>query len=152
MITAHRLGRRTAALVAASGVFAAVLAGCGDGDRPEAQPAPDVTRFVEGSFEDVPLFPRSEPVSQRHEKNDTTAQSYKARNTTAEQVLRFYDERLPGWQQLGPVEKVGATAYRGEWVRGGRRLLVSAAPAPGLGESDEIEAPVVQYSLTLGPA
>lgn len=148
-MTAPGLRRATVGLAVACGVSALVLTGCGDGDPPEAQPAPGVTRFVEGAFEDIPLFPRTEPVGARHEKNDTTARTYKARNATAEQVLRFYDERLPGWHQVGPVEKVGATAYRGEWMRDGRRLLVSAAPAPGLAASDEIDAPVAQYSLTL---
>ncbi len=148
-MTSLRLRRTTCGLAVALSVPALVVPACGGDGPPEAQPAPEVTRFAEGAFEDIPLFPRSESVGARNEKSNTTARSFKARNATPEQVLGFYDQRLAGWQVVSPVDKVGATAYRGEWTKDGRRLLVSATPAPGLGASDEIEAPVTQYSLSI---
>lgn len=134
----------------AAALFVAVsLAACGD-DRskgPETQPAPDVTRFVEGEFDQLPRYPRSDAVGDRNEKDGVTARTFKARNATPQQVLEFYASQLKGWHQVEAPREIGSAAYRGVWTKDGRRLTVSATPAPGVSESDEV---VSQYSLSLG--
>ncbi len=125
------------------------LAGCSDREEREgAQPAPDVTTFEQGRFDDLPLAPRSDPVGLRSEKEGVVSRSYTAKGTTPEQVLRFYEQNLQGWRQVEPVHQVGTSTYRGTWAEGEWLLEVSAGTAPTVDDRPEVQA---QYSLVLRP-
>jgi hypothetical protein len=144
-------GRRRRARAAAVAVAAlGLLAACGDDtsggdDLPEAQPAPDVSTFTEGGFDDLPIPPRGDPIGERSEKDDVVAQSFGVRDLPPVAVLEFYDEVLTDWEKLD-VEDVG-TAGRADYRRDGRALRVTAQPAPAVGDGD----PITQLSLQLGP-
>jgi hypothetical protein len=130
-------------------------AACGGGtDEPEAQPAPDLTRFTDnGTFDAIPRYPRSEPASPRREIEDAIVRTWAVRNTTPEAVLEFYRTTLPGqgWDQVQPPIQVNRS-WRGSWLRDEGTLEVSAGPAPTI-DDDAADAadPSVQYSLTLRP-
>lgn len=139
-----------------SGVVVALLVGaCGDDsdDPPAAQPAPNVTTFEPGRFDDVPLFPRSDPLGPRSDEGGVVARSYRATGTTAEQVLEYYRTSLdPKWRLQNPIENIGVGTYRGDWVSDTYRLRVSATDAPTVsGEGDASRNVAAQYSLTLTP-
>lgn len=140
---------RTRGLVSA---LAAVLAlgGCSDREeqREGTQPAPAVTTFEQGRFDDLPLAPRSDPVGPRSEKEGVVTRSFSAKGTTPEQVLRFYEQNLTGWRQLEPVHEVGTSSYRATWAQGEWLLEVSSGRAPALDAPLEAQ---VQYSLVLRP-
>ncbi len=147
-------GRRAAHLAAAAATLVLLIAGCAprDGD-PEAQPAPDVTTFEQGRFDELPQFPRSDPVGPRTETEGVVARSYRARGTSPEQVLEFYKDALDErWQMVTPIERLGEGTFRAEWVSDDFRLLVSATRESTLDTPDDAANPVVsQYSLTLHP-
>lgn len=148
-------GRRVAARAAVvAATLALLIAGCAprDGDS-AAQPAPDVTTFEQGRFDDLPQFPRSDPLGPRTEKDGVVARSYRARGTSPEQVLEFYRDALAErWHMATPIEKLGAGTFRAEWVTDDYRLLVSATREGTLDAPDDAANPVVaQYSLSLHP-
>ena len=148
-------GRVALALVLAV-VVAALGTGCSDDETegPEAQPAPDVTRFVEGDFGRIPVHPRSEEVSERNEEREVVAQSFSVRGASPRQVLEWYRVHLDPdvWSQAGDVEELGDRSYRGEWVSDDYRLRVSSIDGETLEQEDESQVRVVsQYSLTLRP-
>ncbi len=122
-------------------------AACGDDRRGATQPAPDVSVFTHGDFEGLPRYPRSETVSGRSEKAGFVTRSFTVRNARPRQVLEWYARQLEPWPMTEAIHKVGATDYRAAWLKEGRRLQVSAGPAPGTEGGD----PAVQYSLVLGP-
>ena len=125
-----------------------LLASCGNGGgKPQAQPAPEVTVFRGGAFDQLPRYPRSDPLNQPVETNGVVTQSFSVPNASPQQVLDFYHDHLPGWQQMGAVQSAGTDTYQGAWVKGDQELRVSATKAPTLSKSE----PVVQYSLELGP-
>ena len=136
-------------------VFALTVAtGCGHGGAPspKAQPAPDVTTFEVGRFDDLPLFPRTEPLGPRNEKAGVIARSFEARGTTPQQVLDFYQHSLgDGWTILHAPGKIGVGTYRGDWTNGTRQLRVSATEEPELDPNNASKDVMVQYSLTLSP-
>lgn len=137
------------------GVLAATLASCGEREeRAETQPAPNVTTFEQGAFDDIPLFPRSEPVGPRSEKEGVVARSYRARGATPQGVLEYYRDALDErrWELVGDIEELGVGTYQADWVSGDRRLRVSATREPALGGEAPSDQVVVQYSLTLRPA
>lgn len=135
-------------------VSAVILAGCGAGtDDPVAQPAPEVTTFEEGRFDDLPQFPRSEPLGPRHEKDGVVARSYKAPGASPDQVLDFYRDALQErWNMVAAVEKLGAGTLRADWTDDEYLLRVSATREGELDSADDgSETAVAQYSLTLHP-
>jgi len=138
-------------------LFAVTLAAgaCGGAESDEGtQPAPGVTTVEQGLFDDIPRFPRSEPLAPRHEENAVVAQSFRAFGATPRGVLEHYVGSLPGWDLVEPITQTGTTDYRGRWVRGGWSLLVTAGPAPTTSDANQadIPEPHTQYSLTLSPA
>lgn len=138
----------TAALALALG------AGCGAEDLgPTAQPAPDVTTFQPGRFDDLPLYPRSDPVGPRTDAGGVAARSYRTIGTTAREVLEFYRNELPEtWHLVHGIEELGESTYRADWSDGTYRLRVSATREPTLDIEDNASPErVVQYSLTLRP-
>lgn len=135
-------------------LIAMLLGGCGDGgDGGAAQPAPDSTTFVQGRFDDLPQFPRSEPVSPTNEKNGVVVRSFLARGATPEAVLNHYRDVLisRGWRMVGNIEEIGMTTYRADWVNEEHRLRVSATSEPQLAEDAPSDQVTTQYSLTLRP-
>ncbi|MDP9388464.1 MAG: hypothetical protein M3Q48_11290 [Actinomycetota bacterium] len=151
---ARRSNRSALARLVAATVAVVVLVACGDREhQQEAKPAPHVTTFEEGTFDDLPQFSRSEPVGPRSEKDGVVARSYRARGATPEGVLDYYrdvlDER--GWTMVGAIERIGVGTYRADWVSGAQRLRVSASGEPQLAEDVPSQQVTVQYSLTLRP-
>ena len=131
-----------------------VAAGCGTPDDDEGtQPAPAVTSFEQGRFDDLPLPTESEPVGKRSEQDGVVTRSYKVEGMTPQHVLAFYEETLAdrGWTSLG-VEEM-RNGYRGDWSIEDWELRVSANQAPGLGESPNSDAKLLtQLSLVLTPS
>ena len=141
-------------VVVATGILAVVLAGCGPRDAdPAAQPAPGVTTFEDGRFDNLPQYPRSEPLGPRTEKRGVVARSYKVPGASPEQVLDFYRETLPArWSMVSPVEKLGVGTFRADWVGEEYRLRVTATrEGDVLSQDDASKTVVAQYSLTLNP-
>lgn len=133
---------------------ALVTAACGGTDSDEGtQPAPAVTTFEQGVFDDIPLFPRSEPLGPRHEEDGVVAQSFRAYGTTPRGVLEHYVGSLPAWDLVEPVTPTGTTTYRARWVRDGWSLLITSGPAPATSDGNQADVPEphTQYSLTVSP-
>ncbi|MBW3536824.1 MAG: hypothetical protein KY395_03520 [Actinobacteria bacterium] len=132
-------------------VLGTAVAACGSDTGSETQPAPDVTTFTEGDFEELPLYPDSEPIGSRTETDGVVARSYKVRDVTVDMVIAFYDERLQaaGWQRAEPALREN-TEHRADFVNDSYRLELSAQPirAP---EDPPTQLQVVQYSLVLHP-
>ncbi len=141
-------------LVVATGLLAVVLAGCGSRDAdPATQPAPGVTTFEEGRFDNLPQYPRSEPLGPRTEKRGVVARSYKAPGASPEQVLDFYRDALAArWSMVSPVEKLGVGTFGADWVGEDFRLRVTATrEGDVLSQDDASRTVAAQYSLTLHP-
>ena len=139
---------------AVAGLLTLTTLGCGAGEtRPAAQPAPGVTTFEQGRFDDLPLFFRSDPLGPRSEKDGVVTRSYTARGASPEQVLEFYRDALDyRWEMVTPIEKLGVGTFRADWTNGQYRLRVSASRAAALDSPDDASnAAVSQYSLTLHP-
>lgn len=147
------IGPRAALLGVA--MLAPSLLGCGgDSAPPEAQPAPDVTTFEAGRFDDLPLHPRSDPVGPRTETDGVITRSFTTRGATAGEVVAFYADVLPdrGWTAVDAVEETGPNARQGDWSTDGWSLRVSATDAEGLDFGGESSTEVTtQYSLVLTP-
>jgi hypothetical protein len=126
------------------------LTGCGDAgqEREGTQPAPAVTTFEQGLFEDLPLFPRSDPIGPRSEKDGVVARSYTARGTTPERLVRYYEDNLTGWRQVEPSRRFGTSSYRAKWARDDWFLEVSSGASPALDDAGDAQ---VQYSVVLSP-
>ncbi len=145
---------RRIVLLPAAALVMILLVGCQRGDAdPVAQPAPDVTTFEQGRFDDLPQFPRSEPVSARAEERGVIARSYKATGASPQQVMDFYRQALGDrWRMVSGIEKLGVGTLRADWVDEDYRLRVSATTESGLdSRNDASETFVTQYSLTLNP-
>ena len=141
-------------------LFLLVAAACGDdGDSGDgdvnAQPAPGVSTFAEGGFDEIPRHPTSEELSPRNEQRGVVSQSYVVRNTTAERVLDFYRDAFTDLSVLSDPQSIGVNTWRGIWrMPDGDVLIVSATAEPGA-DTEQPGAPGdhdVQYSLSLGPA
>lgn len=145
-------GRRGTRLVGTAVVAVVLLVGCGgDGEPPEALPSTDDTTFATGRFDDLPRYPRSSPLGERHEEGDVVAQSFKADGATPEMVLRWYAERLDGWTVVESPHRIGVGTFRGRWSDGDHVLVVSSTEAPAVTEQPTGAGPTVQYSLSLEP-
>ncbi len=145
---------RRLVLLPATALLAVVLIGCRPGDPdPVAQPAPDVTTFEQGRFDDLPQFPRSQPLSERAEERGVIARSYKATGASPQQVMEFYRDALgQRWTMVTGIEKLGVGTLRADWVGEKYRLRVSATTESELDSpNDASETVVTQYSLTLHP-
>ncbi len=134
-----------------------LLAGCGTNDERRgsgAQPAPGTETFEQGLFDEIPRFPRSEPLAPRTEKSDVVAQSFRARGATPEQIFDFYRGSLDGWDLVTLAQPPGETAdtLRGKWAREQWILTISASPAPTVeGQNESAIVAYSQYSLSLEP-
>ena len=130
----------------------AFTVGCGS-DVPDrsAQPAPDVTTFEDGAFEQLPLYPDSEPIGAQSEKDGVVTRSYKVKDVTVDMIIAFYEERLQaaGWERAEPVLREN-TQSRADFVNDDHRLELSAQDIRGP-EDPPSDQHVVQYSLVLHP-
>jgi hypothetical protein len=139
--------RLTAALL---GVLLTLTSACGgENARAETQPAPNISSFTAGDFEDLPKPPRFEPAGKRSEIDGVVTRSFFGSGTTPEQVLEFYRNTFAGSGVTMTMEpaRVGR-GWRGRWMTDDRELLVSATVAPGAGAEDERPT---QLSLELSP-
>lgn len=141
--------RRVPRLACAAAVVL-VPHGCArEAERAGTQPAPDVTTFEQGRFDDLPQFPRSESLGARTEKDGVASRSFVVKGATPEQVMQFYERSLQGWHQLEPSHLVGTSTHRSKWTTDDWLLEVSAS-----GYASSIDDPMevqVQYSLVLHP-
>ena len=142
------------ALIPAAVLLSLILAGCGSRDAdPAAQPAPGVTTFEQGRFDNLPQYPRSEPFGPRSEKDGVVARSFKVKGATPDQIMNFYRDSLKDrWTMVTGVEKLGVGTLRADWRDGEFRLRVSATRESELDDRDDAgTSAVAQYSLTLNP-
>ena len=139
-------------------IAAAAVGACGGGEERRgtgAQPAPRTDTFEQGLFDEIPRFPRSEPLGPRSEKSDVVAQSFRAEGAAPEQVLDYYRASLEGWDLVTPPRPIGeaGSTLRGKWARENWLLTISASPAPTVEGQNETALTVSsQYSLSLAPA
>lgn len=127
-------------------------AACGGDDQgPEAQPDPDASRFVEGDFDDLPRYPRSEPFGPKSEKRGIITQSFRATGATPDAVIEYFRTAMQqrGWEPAEPVFR-DDTASRVDFVTDEHRLEVSAVVADA-NDSESTDNAAVQYSLVLRP-
>jgi hypothetical protein len=140
-------------------LFAAVvsviaLGACTPSDE-GTQPRPDVVTFEQGDFEDLPLLAGSEALAPTNEEDGVVVRSYGVPNTTAEDVLAFYQEQLADEEVLEAPSSIGENTFRGRWqLSDGRVLIVSATRSPAASGSADLpdEELVTQFSLSLSPA
>lgn len=121
-------------------------------DAPDGtQPAPNVTTFEVGRFDDLPLPPRSDPLGARTDAGGVVARSYRVTGTSPQLVLDFYVSELRdrGWVPGQPVEMIGSGTFRGTWTKDGNELTVSSTNAPTIGQDDGSAQVDSQYSLSL---
>jgi hypothetical protein len=129
-----------------------VFASCSPSDE-GTQPAPAVTTFEQGYFDDLPLPPRSEPVGERSEENGVVSRSYAVRDTSPERVLAFYSEQLAKSAVVEPPHDIGVGTLRGRWLLDGRELTVSATREDNLEATERFGDDVgviTQFSLSFG--
>lgn len=138
--------RRSLVLV----VALAVSPACGGDEPPAAQPMPDEATFHRGAFDDLPRYPRSEPIGELTEKDGVVARSFEATGATPQAVVAWYRDNLRGWQLDQPPAPIGEETYRGRWSRAELFLVVSATGAPTL-SGDGDDGVSSQYSLSLEP-
>lgn len=131
----------------------AALAACGgDGDDLDdegAQPAPPVSTFEQGQFDDLPLPTDAEPVGPRSEQDGIVTRSYEVQGMVPRDVIDFYEQTLEeqGWSAV-EIEEM-REGYRGDWTTEEWNLRVSANEARGLAEDSG--EPTTQISLVLSP-
>lgn len=133
-----------------------LLSACGENDRSrEALPADDAPIFVSGDFGEVPVHPLAEEVGDKTRKGDVVAQSFRIRNTSRDQLFEWYEDNLDGWVPEAPPAAVGDSpnaAWRAQWIRKDKRLLITVSEAPALdGGGSTSEDAILQYSLSLEP-
>jgi hypothetical protein len=129
-----------------------VLSACGSADEREGtQPAPGVTTFEQGRFDDLPLLPDSDPLGPRHEQDGIVTRSYRTTGVTPEGVIDFYDRELSaaGWRMVEPEFRED-TESRADWVVDEWRLEVSATQIDDR-QNASSDRFTVQYSLVLRP-
>ena len=153
-VRARRVRTSRRALVPGVVLLSLVMAACGPRDPdPVAQPAPGVTTFEEGRFDNLPQYPRSEPLGPRHEKDGVVVRSFKVQGASPDEILNFYRDALKErWTMVTGVEKLGVGTLRADWTDDEFRLRVSATREGELDEPDDsVRSAVAQYSLTLNP-
>lgn len=145
--------RKHVVVAAVAAATLPLLAGCGDDgeEQAETQPAPGVTTFEQGRFDELPLLPGSERFGTRSEKDGVVAQTYRTNGATPQVVIDHFEQELPagGWRMAEPAHR-GDAESRGDWVTDDWRLEVSAAPVPDRGDPSSPQE-IVQYSLVLRP-
>lgn len=129
--------------------------GCGDGGESDSDDvvAPDVTTFVGGDLDDVPVPPLAEPVGPLRELDgELLVRSYEVRNRTPREVMTFYQAAFADRPVLTPVRDVPgrATVLRGEWRLEDGVIRITTQRAPTLEEKGS-DSLVTQLSLQFSP-
>lgn len=126
-----------------------LAAACGDGTE-GTQPAPGVSSFEQGRFDDLPLPAEAEPVGSRSEQEGVVTRSYEVPDLLPVDIIDFYEQALDqqGWT-LVQIEEL-PQGVRGDWAIDGYDLRVSANEAPGLDVPGS--EPGTQLSLVLSPS
>jgi hypothetical protein len=124
------------------------LIGCGDdrnaaapsGAPGGAQPTPGAPFYTTGTFDDISLPAGATEVGTKTEEDGAITQSFAVTSTGPDLVMDFFVETLgeQGWIPVEPVEPRGADTLFGAWDRNGRRLEVSAGPAPGIADDTQL--------------
>jgi hypothetical protein len=154
--------RRHFAAVAAAVLVVAIAPGCGSdapgsgsggGAAPGAAvdgevPTPRASFFTEGELDDIRLPGGASEISGKTEEDGAITQSFAVTEMTPPRIMGFFEDSLPssGWETVEPVAPRGTDAVFGAWARDGRRLEVSAGPAP------EVDDERSQFSLVLLPS
>ncbi len=111
----------------------------------DAQPAPGVSTFKPGGFDDLPRYRGSRDAGTRSEDGNVVSQSFFVDGADPELIIEFYRSELSGWEFAGEHDEGDAlTAEFTEPGDGGRRLEVSATSVDNA--PDDTTA---QYSLVL---
>lgn len=108
-----------------------------------------------GRFADLPLLPRSDPISELTERSGTVTRSYQAEGASIDRVMSFYEDRLPalGWEVLLEPQRSGTSTIQAEWRDGDLVLRITANDAAGLGgDTNPTESVRSQYSLIMSEA
>lgn len=123
------------------------LIGCGadsnvvaPGGAPgDAQPTPGASFYTSGTFDDIPLPRGATEIGTKTEEDGVITQSFSVTATGPDLVMDFFVGELAdrGWVSVVPVEARGADTLFGAWERDGRRLEVSAGPAPGIADDTQ---------------
>lgn len=140
-------------------MMAVVLVGCGDDEEgapeDEPQPAPEVTEFSQGLFDEIPLPPGSHEIGPREETDGTVTATWTTTDVTPEQVMEFYERELPplGWDLLEDAREIGNGIWQSDWARENRRLEVVASFAEEAAQAapGEAKGSQMQFSLILSP-
>ena len=146
----HRPRHRPLLALAVSATVAIGLtaAGCSDAHG-DAQPAPGISSFAPGNFDQLPHYRGSAAAGARSEKDGVVTRSYLVEHTSPALILDFYEQEMTGWHALGKVRE-GPDALHEDFRRDdGSRLRVSAET---LSRGGTDMAPSVQYSLELHTA
>ena len=87
-------------------------------DDPEAVPAPNQSVFVEGDFDDVPVFRAAAPVQPPSTKDGTTTATYETDTARGDTVMAWYEQNLPtlGWENVDSVVQSSPGVWRGDSV------------------------------------
>lgn len=142
-------------LAALVGIGFAVGARALSGDRATprteggAQPAPSVSAFVAGDFDQLPKPPTARPLGNRADDNGVYTQSFAVRNTTLDAVFAFYNRALPGAVVTRPVADVAADTQRGQWRLPSGQLLTVTASKVHASPGTTLPAAASQYDVQL---
>jgi hypothetical protein len=141
---AHRFGAVTVMTAAL------VSVGCGD-DSSDAQPVPNATAFEQEMFDDLPVYPRSDPISERADENGVVSRSYRAVGVVPQTIIDYYDAQLSaeGWNRSAAAPQSGFVR-RGDWIKDDHRVEVSAQPIDDT-QNPTSEDYAVQYNIVLYP-
>jgi hypothetical protein len=134
--------------IAATVLIAVAFAGCSHSNA-ATQPAPNVTTFQRGVFDELPLPPRATPIGSRSDHGSVVTRSYKVPGTTPSDVLEFYRRTLTDWQMIEKPHPVGTSTVRGTWTKGPNRLEIAAYAATTVGTGAPSGGVDSQLSLVL---
>ncbi len=92
-----------------------------------------------GCGDDVPLPRGATEIGTKTETDGAITQSFSVTATNPDEVMDFFVGALAdrGWVPVDPVESRGVALLFGAWARDGRRLEISAGPAPGIADDTQ---------------
>lgn len=158
-MTSSRAVRLAAILV---GALVLALAGCSSHGTANSstpvqagtdQPSPANKIFTNGTFSDVPHYPRSQSLAAPSQTNGVVEQSFAAQGATPEQVVRWYTTSLGnGWKLTQDPHRSGTNAWQASWLRNEQRLVVTASSAATLpNEGAAVGQQQDQYTIQVYP-
>ena len=111
---------------------------------------PGQARLEAGELVALPTLAGAAPFGGPTETDRDVTQSFKVTGLAPADVLEFYASALrdQGWVASTAPSEDG-DVWRGQWVRGSRRLQVTAEPDVDDGTGDGNDAPTSQLDLVL---